>query len=482
MRRVYCTLKERYRLRGWERLPYAIQDVAAGGVVFLGEKAFQAASFCNGLVDVTSPLLLPEHRQAVALLKEQGVVEECAFGERLKEEQKYRLIPCRYMRKAHWSITGRCNLKCRHCFMSAPRAKYGELSLEQCLDIVRQISEAGILDISLTGGEPLVRSDFFEIVDALLAASVTISQVYTNGVLVDEALLNGFETRGIRPEFSLSFDGIGCHDWLRGVPGTERKTIDTIGLLRTRNFSVSIETALYRGNLHTLRTSLELFAGLGVESWKATPATDAGEWLNEKGRYTLSVEELYEAYLDFIPCFKEAGAPLTLMLGGFFLCRKGEESYRIPCRKFNGSGKMLRRTVCGSARNTMYISADGKLLPCIPLSGMSFQEEMSDITKTPLREALSDSKYLRLIDTRLEDLLKENERCASCEHRLYCGGGCRAGALAAGNGYLGVDEATCAFFKNGYEEKIKNVWGASEGSKTPVESGGVAVCSLCGCV
>ncbi len=470
MRRVYCRLKERYRLRGWERLPFAIQDVATGGVLFLDEKAFQAASFCNGMVDVASPLLLPAHRRAVALLKEQGIVEECAFGEEVKEEQKYRLIPCRYMRKAHWSITGRCNLKCRHCFMSAPHAKYGELSLEKCLDIVRQIAEAGILDVSLTGGEPLVRDDFFEIVDALRAESVTISQVYTNGVLVDEALLNGFEARGIRPEFSLSFDGIGCHDWLRGVAGAERKAVDAIGLLRSRDFPVSIETALYRGNLHTLPTSLELFAGLGVESWKATPATDAGEWLNEKGRYTLSIEELYEAYLDFIPRFKAAGAPLTLMLGGFFLCRKGEESWRIPCRKFDGSGGMLRQTVCGSARNTMYISADGKLLPCIPLSGMPLQEEMPDITKTPLCEALSDSKYLSLIDTRLEDLLKENERCAACEHRLSCGGGCRAGALAVGNDYLGVDESTCLFFKNGYEERIRAAWGGNA----------AAVCAL-GC-
>ncbi len=462
---MFYKLKERYRLRGWERLPYAIQDVATGGVVFLDEKAFQAVSFCNGMVDADLPLLLPAHREIVARMKESGVVEECSFGEGLQDEQKYRPIPCRYIRKAHWSITGRCNLKCRHCYMSAPHAKYGELSLEKCLDIVRQISEAGILDVSLTGGEPLVRTDFFDIVDALLDERITISQVFTNGVLVDDALLNEFEARGIRPEFSLSFDGIGCHDWLRGVPGAERKAIEAIRLLCSRGFTVSIETALYRGNLHTLRTSLDLFAELGVESWKATPATDAGEWLNEKGRYTLSVGELYEAYLDFIPYFREAGAPLTLMLGGFFLCRKGEDSYRIPCRKYDGSRKMLRQTVCGSARTTMYISAEGKLLPCIPLSGMPLQDEMPDITKTSLCGALSDSKYLRMIDTRLEDLLEENERCASCEHRLSCGGGCRAGALAAGNEYLGVDESTCAFFKNGYEERIRAVWGEKGGGK-----------------
>ncbi len=102
---------------------------------------------------------------------------------------------------------------------------------------------------------------------------------------------------------------------------------------------------------------------------------------------------------------------------------------------------------------------------------------MPDITKTPLCEALSDSKYLSLIDTRLEELLKENDRCAACEHRLSCGGGCRAGALAVGNEYLGVDEATCAFFKNGYEERIRAAWGENAASGCALGCGDFGSCT-----
>ena len=70
-----------------------------------------------------------------------------------------------------------------------------------------------------------------------------------------------------------------------------------------------------------------------------------------------------------------------------------------------------------------------RLLPCIPLTGTEIQDEMPDILETGLIEALSDSRYLKLIDMRLEDILRENEECNQCEHRLYCGGGCRATAL-----------------------------------------------------
>jgi radical SAM protein with 4Fe4S-binding SPASM domain len=120
---------------------------------------------------------------------------------------------------------------------------------------------------------------------------------------------------------------------------------------------------------------------------------------------------------------------LQLMLGGFFLCDKGSDKYSIPCKKYDGSARCLQYSVCKSARNTMYISADGRLLPCIPLTGTEIQDEMPDILETGLIEALSDSRYLKLIDMRLEDILRENEECNQCEHRLYCGGGCRATAL-----------------------------------------------------
>lgn len=455
---MFYKLKERFILRGWERLPYAVQDRRTGITVFLDEPSFQTASFCNGLVDVDSPFILQKHRDAIHKMEKAGMIEKCAYGDQLEDYQRYRKMPCRFIRRAHWSITGKCNLRCRHCYMSAPQAKYGELSHEQCMNIVQQLSDAGIAQVSLTGGEPLVRSDFLDIVDALLEHNIVITQIYTNGLLVNEKLLDELDIRGIKPEFSLSFDGVGCHDWMRGLEGAEQAALDAIKLLKSRGFHVAIETALYTGNIGTLADTLKVFMEIGVDIWKTSPATDVGNWANEQGKYTLSVQELYRAYLDFIPQYKAAGAPLQLMLGGFFLCEKGSDKYKIPCKKFDGRVQSLRYSVCQSARNTMYISADGKLLPCIPLTGTDIQDEMPDILETNLIEALSDSNYLKLINMRLEDLLKENEECNQCEHILYCGGGCRASALVCSGLYTGIDSHTCYFFKHGYEQKIRAIY------------------------
>lgn len=121
--------------------------------------------------------------------------------------------------------------------MSAPDAKLGEIDHDTMMDLARQIADCGILEVSLTGGEPLVRRDFMELVDALLSYRIRIAQIYTNGKLVDEKLLDQLEERGIRPEFNMSYDGTqGWHDWMRGVPGAGDAVLAAFDLCHERVF------------------------------------------------------------------------------------------------------------------------------------------------------------------------------------------------------------------------------------------------------
>lgn len=165
---MYRRLKGHFALRGWQGIPYGLINAKTGQTALLDGVTFQAASFCDGRTNLNSPLVLPAHRQAVDKLVQAGIVSECAADETLADWQKYRKSAGRFAASAHWSITGRCNLRCRHCYMSAPQAKYGELSTAQCLRIIDQIADANIGRVSLTGGEPLVRDDFWQLVDALL--------------------------------------------------------------------------------------------------------------------------------------------------------------------------------------------------------------------------------------------------------------------------------------------------------------------------
>jgi radical SAM protein with 4Fe4S-binding SPASM domain len=238
---------------------------------------------------------------------------------------------------------------------------------------------------------------------------------------------------------------------MRGIGGAEKMGTDAIRLLHGRGFRVSIESAFHRNSIGTIYATMMLLVELGVDGWKTNPVANSGNWQHEDGSLDLSVEELYAAYLELIPRYLKEGSPLGIMLGGFFMCDKGSKEYAIPAKKQGNENAPL----CLSARNTLYIAADGKLLPCMPLAGLHIQEEMPSLYDMTVAQALSASLYLERIETPVSALMEHNPGCASCEHRKVCGGGCRASALTEHNDYLGADPATCAFFKGGYEDKIR---------------------------
>ena len=116
---------------------------------------------------------------------------------------------------------------------------------------------------------------------------------------------------------------------------------------------------------------------------------------------------------------------------------------------------MLNLPVCGCMRLHPYLLPTGTLMPCMPLSNCGLDEEMPNLLRTPLREVLQPGSALfRLADMRVRDLFaKRPDKCARCEHRLECRGGCRACAHQDGDLY-GPSADLCAYFKGGVREKF----------------------------
>ena len=105
----------------------------------------------------------------------------------------------------------------------------------------------------------------------------------------------------------------------------------------------------------------------------------------------------------------------------------------------------------------MYITPDAYIVPCIPLGSVeNGRNQFPSIREMSLSQALKDSFYLSFIDTRLKDYFKKHPECNSCEYRNRCAGGCRGHAAAAG-GLMDKDEKTCAFFRDGWYEKTKQL-------------------------
>ena len=455
---MYYLLNERYRLCGWEKLPYAIIDRKYGRAQFVNKFILDTLEMCNGKIDFSIPIITDDQRKLVEQLVKEGVVSECEKGSELKEKQKYIFYNNRYMNTVHWSITGKCNCKCKHCYMSAPDAKYGELTHEQIMKIVNDMGNCGVLRCTLTGGEALVRSDFWDIVDGLLEREILITQIYSNGFLVNEKFLDELEKRGIHPEINMSFDGTGHHDWLRGIPGAEQAVRKAFLLCQKRGFPTGAEMCLWKDNAGSLRESINNLTQMGCRSLKVNPISDTGAW--KDGNYgnalSMTEDEVFNVYYEYIDSFYQDLPNILVHLGGFFYADGGEpDFYELPAVHIYENP--MRASMCVHARNTMYISAEGRAETCMGMASMSdeFQNQYPLVQEMGLRDCLVDSSYMKLIDTRVEEIIARNEKCIDCKYKSLCLGGCRASAMMFHrDDVLAVDEMTCKIYRDGWLTKI----------------------------
>lgn len=148
-------LSSQYALRGWKKMPRVLFNIEKNiAVKDLTPAQFITLKNCDGSQDL-------EINDFLQKLLDEKILIKNDKNKKLKEEQKYHLFSNRYFRTVQWAITGRCNYKCKHCFMAKDLNNYSdEFSTSECLNIVNQIADCGVEEVYITGGEPLLRKDF----------------------------------------------------------------------------------------------------------------------------------------------------------------------------------------------------------------------------------------------------------------------------------------------------------------------------------
>lgn len=449
-------LNDRYRFRGWYKLPAGLFDTYRKEAFFPDNESYLLLLKCDGAHDLEFDSLSEKEKEAIAGFEKDGVIRPALPGEFLSREQMYVSYPTRYRKSVHWSVTGACNLKCRHCFMSAPHAKHGVPSHEEIIAIADQLAECGIFQVGITGGEPLTREDLFAIIDALNEREIGIDVIFTNGWLLDESFLDELDRRKVHPGFQLSFDGVGCHDWLRGVSGAEERTIRALKLLQQREYTVSVSMCVHRKNCHTIRDSVNLMAGLGVKSMKCGVMMELGEWMSpELADAKLTAEEEIGVFEEYIPQYFEDNAPLSIMLGGAFEYRPGDPEWGIYHEKRVSEKDEKDCPSCGIITKNFYIGADGVVAPCMGMADCGFAKNFPNLKETPLKEILRDSAFVDLSYVTVGDVRDHNPKCRECRFADRCSGGCRNSVLMKSDDYYGIDPGLCEFFENGWDERIR---------------------------
>ena len=446
-------ISQPYTLRGWKKLPCALQHYITGKTEFFRREDYFLLRCCDGQTAIDRGELTEEEIKRYDHWLENGFIHECGPEDRLAPYQEYRFYPVRFKNEVQWSITGRCNYRCRHCFMSAPHAAQGEPTWNQLMIMLDAFDRCGIRTVQLTGGEPLIRRDFWQLTDAILAKNIFITVIYSNGLLVTDGFLDEMEKRGMQPSFHFSFDGVGHHDWMRGVPGAEKTVLDAMRRCRERGYGFSASMALCRESLGSIRESVDLLASLGCRGLKIGAASPQGEWLNEPAHY-LTREETWNAFLDYIPQYLADGKPIPIGLEGFFNCDPPEMEPRAWFEKDVPEDRFPRTLMCGRVRSGMYVSPQGRVLPCMSMVGGPIEQRFPSMLEMPLEKILDDSLYMDIINARVSDFMAHNPACAECEHRCACCGGCRAIAVRDGSAdYLKPDPVACAYFRDGWKAK-----------------------------
>lgn len=317
-----------------------------------------------------------------------------------------------------WSITNKCNLKCVHCNMDSGRAWENELSTLECKKVIDELAENRVKAILFTGGEPLTRSDFFEVVDYAIEKQINVL-LTTNGTLVtDEIIRDQFwKFQAVRISIDSCFEKE--HDLWRGCSGVYQKAISCIKKMKSFGYSVSISTCVSKRNVTYIDKMASFFAELGISRWCLPLLSPDGRGKNVASE-ALSPEEVQ----DFIYLLDDIRVKIPSIEIGIDI------PYIVLCKDLKGFQGEIQGG-CPAGISELTIFANGDVSPCFAMVQSS-----GNVREKKIKEIWKDGKLFEGFINR--NLLKG--KCQGCPSLEECGGGCRANPYIVTGDYLEEDD------------------------------------------
>jgi radical SAM protein with 4Fe4S-binding SPASM domain len=315
---------------------------------------------------------------------------------------------------AVWEVTLKCDLACRHCGSRAGHARPDELDPSEALDLVKQLAELGVQEVTLIGGEAYLRDDWLDIVRSIVQQGMACT-LTTGGRGVTAELARRAKLAGVG-SVSVSLDGLEqVHDRLRGVSGSFESAIGALRHFREAGVRVACNTQINRLSAVDLPGLLELIAAHDCHSWQIQITVPMGRAADEP-------DVLLQPY-DLLTVF-----PLIAKLAE----RAKELGVRIwPGNNIGYFGPyetLLKGTLprghmasCGAGRSTLGIEADGSIKGCPSLPSETWIG--GNVRQAPLRDIFERAPALRY--TRDRNVPRDLWGfCQSCYYAQVCRAGC----------------------------------------------------------
>ncbi|MDZ8084762.1 MAG: nif11-class peptide radical SAM maturase 3 [Nostoc sp. DedQUE12b] len=327
-----------------------------------------------------------------------------------------------YHRKSYavWEITLKCNLACSHCGSRAGHQRANELSPEEALNLVKQMAEVGIKEVTLIGGEAFLRPDWLEIAKAINEAGMLCGMT-TGGYGISLETAHKMKEAGIRT-VSVSIDGLeATHDRLRGKKGSWKYAFKTMSHLREVGIYFGCNTQINRLSAPEFPCIYECIRDVGARAWQVQLTVPMGN-AADNADILLQPHELLDIYPMLARVARRAYQEGVQLQAGNNIGYYGPYE-----RLLRGRGKEDDFSFwqgCGAGLSTLGIEADGAIKGCPSLPTTAYTG--GNIREHTLHDIIEGAEELRF---NLGAGTPEGTKhlwgfCKTCEYAELCRGGC----------------------------------------------------------
>ena len=283
-------------------------------------------------------------------------------------------------------LTYKCNLKCIHCYVVRNERK--ELTPRQFFNILKQLKDLGTLYLTISGGEPLVREDFFEITEYAKKLNFAL-RIFTNATLINSKIAD--KIKKLKPlAVEVSLYGLEkTQDGITQVKGSFKRSVNGIKLLRRRGINVLAKSTLLNKNIS--------------EIWKLKKFV--GKELKIKTRGI-------GGGLAVSPCDDGDIRPLSYLPTDEQLRWYMKEESKYFKKKWHYKEPDPDSNLCGAGIMSLNVTPYGEVNPCVQIrtkNKISKNKSIKDIWE-------NDSEFKLFRNTKVKDL----KECLNCEYKEYC--------------------------------------------------------------
>lgn len=316
----------------------------------------------------------------------------------------YRLQSC------VWELTLACPFNCPYCGSGGGRVRENELTTKECLELIKELKELDCERVSLIGGEVFLRSDWMEIVEALVREEIRVN-VISNGYIITEKEAARLKTCGVE-SVSISIDGTeAIHDKYR-QKGSYQKALDALEKLQAKRIPISVITTLNSENVQCLDMLYRELIKYPLYAWQLQACSPMGNALGNQISYAFD----HKNVIEFVSRTSKT-APFAVGVAdniGYFTPEEGSI-------RGNKSGEAFF-TGCSAGLSSVGIDSVGNVRGCESMNDPKFIE--GNVRDESLISIWNDPERFSYNRKFVPECL--TGKCSTCRMGEYCGGGCRS--------------------------------------------------------